>query len=101
VATRALGYWVWRDLSWPLGALPDGSAPLINVLGWFGVSAFAGGILAAFRVRSSDLSVPWLILGGHVLLMAGIGGLHGLLGSAVAFVALISLAGVAFYRGRN
>lgn len=67
--TGALGYWVWTDP----GPLPGG-APIMNFVGWVGVSALAGLMLFFGRVEDkSRHPEPLIVLVVHLVFTLLIG----------------------------
>jgi putative membrane protein len=75
-----LKYWIWQDLSWPLGQL--GAAPLLNFFGWFLTASFAAwAVNRIYEARPLGL-VPvndrtlatnsGIALGGQVILSVAI-----------------------------
>lgn len=70
VLTGPLDYWRWLDPTLL------GIAPAANFAGWFGVSLLAGLMLETSGYgRSADQTDASWVLGGHLGLMAAIGGL--------------------------
>ncbi len=67
VMAGRLGYWRWQEV----GPLPGGAA-MANFFGWWAVATIAGGILTFGISSKKNAAAPW-VLGGFVVLVAGLG----------------------------
>jgi uncharacterized membrane protein len=75
VITHQLGYWHWVDLGRPFGALPGGSSPILNSMGWWLVSAIAVAVIERLaKARAKASLAAGIVLGAYIALMVMIGG---------------------------
>lgn len=67
VMAGRLGYWRWLEV----GPLPGGAAAA-NFFGWWAVASLAGGVLTFRAAHGKNGAAAW-VLGGFVVLVAGLG----------------------------
>ena len=75
--TLAFKYWHWRDLSWPIDLGWKGEAPLLNWVGWFGVTVAVALVFNGLQIKIVSSWECRAVLAGHLALTLGVAALRG------------------------